>query len=83
MSQTQNTPFTTYDIAMASSLIIKGFKLQSYHFLHSGKAYFTFHPATSLEEAIELYWNDRLLLNARTLLRQYQELLQKTNDRKR
>jgi hypothetical protein len=83
MSRPQNVPFTTYDAALASSLIIKGFKLQSYRPLHSGKAYFTFHAADSLEEAIELYWNDRLLLNARTLLKQYQELLQTTNDRKR
>lgn len=82
MSQSQSLPFVTYDKALASALITKGFKLQSRRYMRSGKAYFTFHGAESLKRAIELYWDDGLLLNARTLLDEYKSTLERTNDRR-
>ncbi len=81
MSQT--FPFVTYDKALASALITKGFRVQSVRYTRSGKAYFTFQSAESLKSAIELYWNDDLFLNARTLLAEYQRIASKTNDRLR
>ena len=82
MSKSQLLPFITYDQALASALITKGFKLQSRRFARSGKAYFTFHGAESLKCAIELYWDDELLLNARTLLDEYKNIIERTNDRR-
>lgn len=82
MSKSQPVPFVTYDKALASALITKGFKLQSRRYIRSGKAYFTFHGAESLKRAVELYWNDELLLNARTLLNEYGKTVGKTNDRR-
>ena len=79
MSQSQSFPFVTYDVALASALITKGFKVQSCRYLRSGKIYFTFQGAESLKAAIELYWNDELLLNARSLLETYQSVLKKSN----
>lgn len=76
-------PFVTYDQALASALLTKGFKLQSCRYMRSGKAYFTFQAAESLREAIELYWNDGLLLNARTLLNKYKDIMDTTNDRRK
>lgn len=81
MSQT--LPFVTYDKALASALMTKGFKLQSRRYMRSGKAYFTFHGAESLKQAIELYWDDKLSLNARTLLNKYKEIFETSNDKKR
>lgn len=78
----QSLPFVTYDKALASALITKGFKLQSRRYMRSGKAYFTFHGAESLNHAIELYWDDGLLLNARTLLDEYKAVIERTNDRR-
>lgn|GEM_PF-2275951 len=82
MSQSEKFPFVTYDAALASALITKGYKVQSRRYLRSGKAYFTFHGAESLKRAIELYWNDGLLLNARTLLAEYKRTVEKSNDRR-
>lgn len=82
MSQSPTFPFVTYDAALASALIIKGFRVQSRCYMRSGKAYFTFHGAESLKHAIELYWNDELLLNARTLLAEYKNTIDKTNGRR-
>lgn len=83
MSQSQNVPFVTYDKALASALLTKGFNLQSCRYLRSGKAYFTFHGGESLRQAIELYWNDGLSLNARTLLNKYKEIIKTSNDKMR
>ncbi len=81
MSQIKPLPFVTYDAALASALIIKGFKVQSRRYLRSGKIYFTFQGAESLNQSIELYWNDRLCLNARTLLETYKGIVKTANDR--
>lgn len=78
MSQT--LPFVTYDKALASALITKGFRVQSIRYMRSGKAYFTFHGAESLRQAIELYWNDKFPLNARTLLAKYKDVIKTSND---
>lgn len=83
MSQSEKFPFVTYDAALASALITKGYKVQSRRYLRSGKAYFTFQGAESLQRTIELYWNDGLLLNARTLLDEYKRIAKTTNDRLR
>lgn len=83
MSQSQQMPFVTYDKALASALITKGFKLQSCRYLRSGKAYFTFHGAESLRQSIELYWNDKFFLNARTLLDKHKEIIKTSNDKRR
>lgn len=68
-------PFTTYDRALASPLLAKGFKLQRCSHTNPQKVYFTFHGSKELRESVELYWEDRLFLNARSLLNMYQECL--------
>lgn len=82
MSQNYNVPFITYDEALASALIMKGYQLQSCRYAEAGKSYFTFHGSKQLRESIELYWEDKLFLNARTLLKTYQDYLPITNNRK-
>lgn len=83
MSQSQKLPFVTYDTALASALIAKGFKVQGRRSVEFGKTYFTFQGAESLKQTIELYWNDALWLNARTLLETYKNILKTSNDKKR
>ncbi len=83
MTKSQNLPFVTYDKALASALLEKGFKLQSCRHLRAGKSYFTFHGAESLRQAVELYWNDKFPLNARGILNKYQEVVKRSNDQKR
>ena len=79
----QSLPFITYDKALASALLIKGFRLQSQRYMSSGKAYFTFHGGEALKQSIELYWNDKFLLNARTLLGKYKAIIEASNDKLR
>lgn len=83
MANSQKVPFVTYDKALASALITKGYKVQSCRYIRSGKAYFTFHGAESLRQVIELYWNDELPLNARTLLDKYKEIIKTSNGKMR
>ena len=82
MSQNYNAPFVTYDAALASALIAKGYQIQSCRNVSTGKSYFTFHGSKQLRESVELYWEDKLFLNARTLLNVYQDCMPTTNDRK-
>ncbi|MEK7524388.1 MAG: DUF5659 domain-containing protein [Patescibacteria group bacterium] len=79
----QSLPFVTHDTALASALLIKGFKLQSRRYMPDGKAHFIFYGGESLRRVIELYWNDELLLNARTLLGKYKSIIVATNDKLR
>lgn len=82
MSRSKPLPFITCDKALAAALITKGFKLQN-RFRLGRKPHFSFYGAESLRPTIELYWNDRLPLNARTLLAQYQTLTGTTHDQER
>lgn len=77
-----NLPFVTYDRALASALLVKGFKLQACSHANSEKVYFTFHGSKELRESVELYWEDRFFLNARTLLDTYQDCMPTTNDQR-
>ncbi len=78
-----NLPFITTDSKLAAALISKGLRLQHSRHTRSGKGYFTFHGAESLQNAIELYWKDGLLLNSRTLLCVYESLRDTSNDKVR
>jgi len=82
MNPNYNLPFVTYDRTLASALLVKGYKLQSCSHANSEKVYFTFQGSKELRESIELYWDDKLFLNARTLLLTYQDCLPNSNDRK-
>lgn len=79
MSPSKPLPFITCDKALAAALLTKGFTLQN-RFRLGRKPHFSFHAAASLRPTVELYWNDKLALNARTLLVQYQTLTGTTND---
>ncbi len=74
MSRSKPLPFITCDKALTAALITKGFKLQN-RFRLGRKPHFSFYGAESLRPTIELYWNDKLSLNARTLLDKYQEIV--------
>lgn len=65
---TKQLPYITYDIAIASALVSKGYQIEVIDRTHPKKAKFVFYPATNLHSSVELYWNDELELNARTLL---------------
>lgn len=78
-----NTPFITFDTALASALLTKGFKLQSCQKVEGNKRYFTFHGSKQLQEAVELYEQDKLFVNARTLLNVYQDCLPQSPDQVR
>lgn len=79
MSPNYNLPFVTYDRALASALLVKGYKLQSCSHSTSEKVYFTFQGSKQLRESVELYWEDKLFLNARSLLNTYQDCLSETD----
>lgn len=79
MSPNYNLPFVTYDRALASALLVKGYKLQSCSHATSEKVYFTFQGSKQLRESVELYWEDKLFLNARSLLNTYQDCLSGTD----
>lgn len=79
MNPNYNLPFVTYDRALASALLVKGYKLQSCSHANSEKVYFTFHGSKHLRESVELYWEDKLFLNARSLLNTYQDCLPETD----
>jgi hypothetical protein len=78
-----NLPFITHDRALASALIVKEFRLQSCSHANSEKVYFTFHGSKKLLESVELYWEDKLFLNARALLNTYKECLPQSPDQTR
>lgn len=78
-----NLPFITYDAALASALLVKGYRLQSCTHANTEKVYFTFHGSKQLRESVELYWEDKLFLNARSLLNVYQECLPQSPDQVR
>jgi len=80
---TYNLPFVTYDQALASALLVKGYRLQSCTHANTQKVYFTFHGSKQLRESVELYWEDKLFLNARSLLNTYQECLPQSPDQVR
>lgn len=61
-------PFVTYDINIASALVSKGYQIERIDRHNPNKARFYFSAAHGLHESVELYWNDQLKLNARTLL---------------
>ncbi len=76
-------PFVTYDRALASALLVKGYRLQSCTHANTEKVYFTFHGSKQLRESVELYWEDKLFLNARSLLNMYQDCLPQSPDQVR
>lgn len=78
-----NLPFVTYDRALASALLVKNYRLQSCTHANTEKVYFTFHGSKQLRESVELYWEDKLFLNARSLLNVYQECLPQSPDQVR
>lgn len=73
-------PFVTYNRALASALLVKGYRLQSCTHANTEKVYFTFHGSKQLRESVELYWEDKLFLNARSLFNTYQECLPQSSD---
>lgn len=81
MNPNYNLPFVTYDRALASALLVKGYKLQSCSKATSEKVYFTFQGSKQLRESVELYWEDKLFLNARSLLNTYQDCLPETDNK--
>ena len=62
---TQNQPFATFDLGLASALISLGYKLLDLDKSNPRKAQFLFIPEDSLEEAVESYWSDHLEVNPR------------------
>ena len=80
MTNSKLLPFITYDEALAAALMCKGYKIQSCYKVKT-KFCFTFQAAEELHKAIELYWDDKLFVNARRLLNTYQDIIGTTNNR--
>lgn len=72
-------PFVNYDVALSAALVCKGFKIQSCHQVSKHKYCFNFQAAEGLHQAVELYWDDKLFLNARGLLNVYQDMMSHSN----
>lgn len=60
--------YQTTDLGLASSLVALGYELHTLErTVNPKKARFIFRRVPTIETSTNDYWNDRLLLNARTL----------------
>lgn len=75
-------PFLTHNTALAASLKEKGYRVQSSYKSSNGKYCFLFQGNEGLRETIELFWDDQLHLNARSLIGTYERLAEKTDDQR-
>lgn len=76
-------PFVTHNTALAASLKEKGYHIQSAYESSNGKYCFLFRGGEGLRHTIELFWEDQLSLNARSLIGTYERLRKKTHDQRR
>lgn len=56
--------FRTYDLALASALVSRGFSLAGIERTsHGGRSSFIFDRNEELDQVIQAYWSDRLQVN--------------------
>lgn len=59
-----NDTFQTYDLALASALVSKGFSISGIEKTqYGGRAAFVFDRSNKLDEVIQAYWSDQLKVN--------------------
>ena len=58
--------FYTYDLGCSSSLISKGFTLESLDKTNPRKIQFIFRRTTGIEKIVDEYWSDKLEVKARS-----------------
>ena len=68
IKMTKSLPFFTYDIGIAAALISKGYQIDHIDRKNPKKVCFKFCSSNYIQETVDLYWNDGLEINARTLL---------------
>jgi len=73
MNPDYSLPFITNDRALASALLVKGYRLYACSHENWEKVSFKFHGSKELRESVELYEDDKLFLNAKALLEFYQD----------
>lgn len=66
MSQ-EHKNFQTQDLNLSAVLVTRGFTLESISKNQTGKSTFCFVLSTELNETIQQYWNNTLLLNPQEL----------------
>ncbi|OGN15535.1 MAG: hypothetical protein A3J47_00200 [Candidatus Yanofskybacteria bacterium RIFCSPHIGHO2_02_FULL_43_22] len=58
--------WTTYDLGVSAALMCIGFELLSVNRDKPHKSLFAFRRANGIEEAVDLYWSDKLEVKARS-----------------
>lgn len=66
--------FTTNDLALSSALLALNFTICDLDFTDPRKATFVFVEDQDLREAIQDYWNNKLLVNPRTYFNTLKDL---------
>ncbi len=64
----QNKQFLTFDLGLASALTTLNYELWEIDKTNPSKARFIFKRASGIDKAINDYWNNNLMVNARNLI---------------
>lgn len=65
---TQKNKFMTFDLGLASALATLGYELLEIDKTNPRKAQFLFKQDKDIEKAVNDYWNNNLLVNARSIV---------------
>lgn len=60
-----NSLFSTYDLSLCCALLAVGFSLRELDYSNPSKVGFLFAREGNFDQAVEDYWNDKLLVNPR------------------
>lgn len=58
--------YRSYDLGLCAALVSTGFKLASIDKSNPQKVQFVFYKKEGLEDVIDNYWSDRLMIQARS-----------------
>jgi hypothetical protein len=65
---TQKDKFLTFDLGLASALSTLGYELWEIDKTNPRKAQFVFRQDKDIDKAVNDYWNNNLLVNARSIV---------------